>query len=342
MRPFTRSSRHRVAAYVLLRAAAFRPATRRASPASPRSAQGRRALRDARSLDRSSPRRRPPAADLPVADGRAARGRRLRVAGPRGPRARRPAGPRPGRRAARATSPSSSGGGRSTPRPTSSPPRWCRSTTPRSARCADGLTLAEIPLRDRLRELDFEIPLAGGDTPRPARRRTAARPRPGAAAHLAGGRPDADLRRPAARARRSATSRCAATSPARSTSCCGCRGPRFVVVDYKTNWLGEVRAAAHAADYTPDRAAPRRCCTPTTRCRRCSTPSSCTATCAGASPATTPSVHLGGVLYLYVRGMCGPDTPVVDGSPCGVFTLAAARGAGRSTLSDLLDGEEGA
>jgi exodeoxyribonuclease V beta subunit len=30
-------------------------------------------------------------------------------------------------------------------------------------------------------------------------------------------------------------------------------------------------------------------------------------------------VSLGGVLYLFVRGMCGPDTPVVDGSPCGVF-----------------------
>ena len=49
-----------------------------------------------------------------------------------------------------------------------------------------------------------------------------------------------------------------------------------------------------------------------------------------------PARHLGGVLYLFVRGMCGADTPVVDGQPCGVFTwqppaqLVVA-------LSDLLD-----
>jgi exodeoxyribonuclease V beta subunit len=46
--------------------------------------------------------------------------------------------------------------------------------------------------------------------------------------------------------------------------------------------------------------------------------------------------HLGGVLYLFVRGMTGADTPVVDGTPCGVFrwrppaTLVEA-------LSDALD-----
>ena len=32
-----------------------------------------------------------------------------------------------------------------------------------------------------------------------------------------------------------------------------------------------------------------------------------------------PGRHLGGVLYLFVRGMAGPDTPVVDGQPLGVF-----------------------
>ena len=36
-------------------------------------------------------------------------------------------------------------------------------------------------------------------------------------------------------------------------------------------------------------------------------------------PGYDPARHLGGVLYLYLRGMCGPDTPLVDGSPCGVF-----------------------
>ncbi len=36
-------------------------------------------------------------------------------------------------------------------------------------------------------------------------------------------------------------------------------------------------------------------------------------------PGYAPEQHLGGVLYLYLRGMCGPQTPVVDGQPCGVF-----------------------
>jgi exodeoxyribonuclease V beta subunit len=53
-------------------------------------------------------------------------------------------------------------------------------------------------------------------------------------------------------------------------------------------------------------------------------------------PGYDPSQHLGGVLYLFLRGMCGADTPTVDGHPTGVFgwqppaSLVVA-------LSDLLD-----
>ena len=43
-----------------------------------------------------------------------------------------------------------------------SPPPWCRADTPLGPLAA-GVTLREIALRDRLRELDFELPLAGGD-----------------------------------------------------------------------------------------------------------------------------------------------------------------------------------
>jgi exodeoxyribonuclease V beta subunit len=32
-----------------------------------------------------------------------------------------------------------------------------------------------------------------------------------------------------------------------------------------------------------------------------------------------PERHLGGVGYLFVRGMAGASTPVVDGAACGVF-----------------------
>jgi exodeoxyribonuclease V beta subunit len=37
-------------------------------------------------------------------------------------------------------------------------------------------------------------------------------------------------------------------------------------------------------------------------------------------PGYDPDTHLGGALYLFVRGMVGPDTPVVDGHRAGVFT----------------------
>jgi exodeoxyribonuclease V beta subunit len=42
------------------------------------------------------------------------------------------------------------------------------------------------------------------------------------------------------------------------------------------------------------------------------------------------------VLYLFVRGMCGPDTPVVDGHPAGVFDWQPPT-ALIVGLSDLLD-----
>jgi exodeoxyribonuclease V beta subunit len=56
-------------------------------------------------------------------------------------------------------------------------------------------------------------------------------------------------------------------------------------------------------------------------------------------PSYDPARHLGGVLYLFLRGMAGPETPAQDGVPCGVFSwhppaeLVVA-------LSDLLDGSQ--
>ncbi len=40
-----------------------------------------------------------------------------------------------------------------------------------------------------------------------------------------------------------------------------------------------------------------------------------------------PDVHLGGVGYLFVRGMVGPDTPLTDGRPAGVFAWRPATAA---------------
>jgi exodeoxyribonuclease V beta subunit len=42
------------------------------------------------------------------------------------------------------------------------------------------------------------------------------------------------------------------------------------------------------------------------------------------------------VLYLFLRGMCGPDTPVVDGHRAGVFSWAPPATL-VTALSDLLD-----
>jgi exodeoxyribonuclease V beta subunit len=114
---------------------------------------------------------------------------------------------------------------------------------------------------------------------------------------------------------------------------------RFVVVDYKTNYLGprtDPPTELTSAHYAPDRlnAAMAHSSYPLQallyavvlhrflRWRL-----------AGYDPER----HLGGVMYLYLRGMCGPATPVVDGQPCGVFTWEPPV-ALVEAVSDLLDG----
>jgi exodeoxyribonuclease V beta subunit len=117
--------------------------------------------------------------------------------------------------------------------------------------------------------------------------------------------------------------------------------PRYLVVDYKTNWLGPLDGPPlTVGQYTPSRmvAAMVRAHYPLQallyavavhrllRWRQ---------------PGYDPDRHLGGVLYLFVRGMAGPATPVVDGMPCGVFSWRPS-GALVAALSDLLDGGDGA
>ena len=54
-------------------------------------------------------------------------------------------------------------------------------------------------------------------------------------------------------------------------------------------------------------------------------------------PGYDPQRHLGGILYLYVRGMAGPETPRADGQTYGVFAWRPPA-ALIEALSDLLDG----
>jgi exodeoxyribonuclease V beta subunit len=54
-------------------------------------------------------------------------------------------------------------------------------------------------------------------------------------------------------------------------------------------------------------------------------------------PGYDPTRHLGGIAYLFVRGMVGPDTPTTDGVPNGVFSWQPSADLVMD-LSDLLDG----
>jgi exodeoxyribonuclease V beta subunit len=210
---------------------------------------------------------------------------------------------------------------------------------------ADQRTLRAIGQPDRLCELDFEFPMAGGDHAGPVdlplgafaaalrRHLPADDPVRGYADRLEApglgeqrlrgylsGSIDVVLRIPDDEA------------PG---------GARFVVVDYKTNQLGEPGRPGTAWDYRPEAVAesmlhshyPLQALLYTVVLHRY------LRWRLGAS--YDAERHLGGVLYLYVRGMCGPETPVVDGVPCGVFSWRPPVGLVEE-LSALLAGRAGA
>jgi exodeoxyribonuclease V beta subunit len=199
---------------------------------------------------------------------------------------------------------------------------------------ADGLTLRQIGLRDRLQELDFEFPLAGGDlraaTPDIRLRDVGALLRE----HLPSGDPLAPY-----------ANRLTA-DPLGGQSLRGylsgsvdavlrIPGPRYLVVDYKTNWLGDADRPLTAADYARPRLVeamlhsdyPLQAVLYSIVLHRF---------LRWRQPSYDPATHLGGVLYLFVRGMCGADTPVADGHPAGVFSWQPPASFVAS-LSDLLD-----
>ena len=189
---------------------------------------------------------------------------------------------------------------------------------------AAGLTLREIPLRDRLRELDFELPLAGGD--------------------VRGDAPDIRLREVGELLRRhlAADDPLASYADRLTGEALGGQalkgylsgqidavlrvpfhdeaedGHRYVVVDYKTNWLGEGQQPLTVADYERSRLVagmlhsdyPLQALLYSVALHRF---------LRWRQPGYDPARHLGGVLYLFVRGMCGSGTPVIDGHTAGVF-----------------------
>ncbi len=210
-------------------------------------------------------------------------------------------------------------------------------------RPVDGVpwSYADIAPRDRLTELDFELPLAGGD-----------RALPGTSEAVTLGRAAALVR-----AHLPADDALAGYPEVLETlsgqvlrgyltgSIDGVlRAPdgRFVIVDHKTNWLGPtpldgpVREPLTSAHYGPAQM--------TTAMIRAHYPLQ--ALLYGVAlhrflrwrlRGYDPAAHLGGVAYLFLRGMCGPDTPVVEGTTCGVFRWTPPP-ALLVALSDLLAG----
>jgi exodeoxyribonuclease V beta subunit len=203
-----------------------------------------------------------------------------------------------------------------------------------------GLRLVDIPLRDRLCELDFEFPLAGGDRPGDLRNDVYLRDlAPLLAAHLPAGDPLASyavqlsgpLGDQSLRGYLSGSIDVVLRVPTDDPV-----GHRYVVVDYKTNLLGETGVPVTSADYGHAEMAtamlhshyPLQALLYSVVLHRY---------LRWRLPSYAPDQHLGGVLYLFLRGMCGPETPVVDGHVAGVFDWsppAALVGA----LSDALEG----
>ena len=111
--------------------------------------------------------------------------------------------------------------------------------------------------------------------------------------------------------------------------------PRFAVVDYKTNWLGGPEEPLTTWHYRPSALASE-------MHRRHYGLQALLYTVAlhrylrWRLPGYDPDRNLAGVLYLFLRGMTGPDTPTVDGSPCGVFTWRPSKELVEA-LSDVLD-----
>jgi exodeoxyribonuclease V beta subunit len=195
---------------------------------------------------------------------------------------------------------------------------------------AGGRALREVARADRLDELVFELPLVGGDAP--TGRLTLAAiaallrehlPQDDPLAGYADRLDDASLRQ---------SLRGYLTG---SIDLVVRAGERYTVVDYKTNWLGASGEELTAWHHRPAALAAEmqhahyglQALLYTAALHRY---------LRWRLPSYDPERNLAGVLYLFLRGMVGSETPVVDGTPCGVFAWRPP-GAFVAALSDVLD-----
>lgn len=200
---------------------------------------------------------------------------------------------------------------------------------------AEGRCLRDFSRADRLDELGFELPLAGGDHPvgevmtADIGRLLGAHPGPGA---VLAGYPDR-LRGPALATHLRGYLSGSLDLVVRLRE--GGGRTRFLVVDYKTNRLdtdGKPLSAWHYRPAALDAAMqeahyPLQALLYTVALHRY---------LRWRVAGYRPEDHLGGVLYLFLRGMVGPGTPEMSGLPCGVFAWPTPP-ALVTELSDLLD-----
>jgi exodeoxyribonuclease V beta subunit len=192
------------------------------------------------------------------------------------------------------------------------------------------LRLRDFERVDRLDELVFELPLVGGDAP--TGRLTLAAIGAVLCKHL----PDDDplagyaerLEDPALRA----SLRGYLTG---SIDLVVRNGDRFALADYKTNWLGAPgeeltawhhRPAALAAEMQRSHYVLQALLYTVALHRYLR----------WRMPDYDPERNLAGIVYLFLRGMVGAQTPAVDGTPCGVFAWRPPT-ALVEELSDVLD-----
>ena len=201
-----------------------------------------------------------------------------------------------------------------------------------------GPTVGDVGLRDiaradRIDELGFELPLVGGDLP------TATLTLDAVADALIRHLPAGDVLAPYAERLRDPSLRRELRGYLAGSLDLVLRlhavdgTPRFAVVDYKTNRLGG--ADLSAWHYRPealteemyDSHYPLQGLLYTVALHRY---------LRWRLPGYDPDRNLAGILYLFLRGMSGADTPRVDGRPCGVFAWQPPA-ALVEALSELLD-----
>jgi len=193
------------------------------------------------------------------------------------------------------------------------------------------IRLRDIAAGDRLDELEFELPLAGGDRPRGAvtpaligrvlsEHLAAADPLRGYAVLLAGGELAGSVR---------------GYLTGFLDLVVRLPGDRFAVIDYKTNWLASPETPLTSWHYRPEALVVE-------MRRRHYGLQALLYTVAlhrflrWRLPGYDPERNLAGVVYAFLRGMTGAGAQVTHASPSGVFGWRAPAAAVRA-LSDALE-----